>query len=183
MKALTYQGKEHMEVKEVPAPAIQDERDVIVRITATGICGSDLHLYKNGIPADPGYIVGHEPMGIVEETGSQVKKLKKGDRVVIPFNIGCGECHYCKHQMESQCDESNPNPHTDAGGLFGFSEFNGNYPGGQAEYLRVPYADFSSFLVPADSELEDEQVLLLSDVMPTAFWSVQHSGVKKEIQS
>ncbi len=156
MKALTYQGKEHMEVKEVPAPAIQDERDVIVRITATGICGSDLHLYKNGIPADPGYIVGHEPMGIVEETGSQVKKLKKGDRVVIPFNIGCGECHYCKHQMESQCDESNPNPHTDAGGLFGFSEFNGNYPGGQAEYLRVPYADFSSFLVPADSELEDD---------------------------
>ncbi len=102
---------------------------------------------------------------------------------MIPFNIGRGECHYCKHQMESQCDESNPNPHTDAGGLFGFSEFNGNYPGGQAEYLRVPYADFSSFLVPADSELEDEQVPLLSDVMPTAFWSVQHSGVKKEIQS
>ncbi|KXZ23347.1 glutathione-dependent formaldehyde dehydrogenase [Bacillus nakamurai] len=180
MKALTYQGKEHMEVKEVAAPEIEDERDVIVRITATGICGSDLHLYKNGIPAEPGYIVGHEPMGIVEETGSQVQKLKKGDRVVIPFNIGCGECFYCKHQMESQCDESNPNPHTDAGGLFGFSEFNGNFPGGQAEYLRVPYADFSSFLVPAESELEDEQVLFLSDVMPTAFWSVQHGGVQKE---
>ncbi|MFJ9290447.1 zinc-dependent alcohol dehydrogenase [Bacillus halotolerans] len=179
MKALTYQGKEHVEVKEVEAPRIQDARDAIIRITATGICGSDLHLYKNGIQAAPDYIIGHEPMGVVEETGSEVQSLKKGDRVVIPFNIGCGECFYCKHQMESQCDESNPNPHTDAGGLFGFSEDNGNFPGGQAEYLRVPFADFSSFKVPADSELKDEQVLFLSDVMPTAYWSVEHSGVKK----
>ncbi|MGR0120021.1 zinc-dependent alcohol dehydrogenase [Bacillus halotolerans] len=179
MKALTYQGKEHVEVKEVEAPRIQDARDAIIRITATGICGSDLHLYKNGIPAAPDYIIGHEPMGVVEETGSEVQSLKKGDRVVIPFNIGCGECFYCKHQMESQCDESNPNPHTDVGGLFGFSEDNGNFPGGQAEYLRVPFADFSSFKVPADSELKDEQVLFLSDVMPTAYWSVEHSGVKK----
>lgn len=179
MKALTYQGKERVEVKNVADPGIQDGKDAIIRITATGICGSDLHLYKNGIPAAPDYIIGHEPMGIVEEVGNEVNTLKKGDRVVIPFNIGCGECFYCKHQMESQCDESNPNPHTDAGGLFGFSEFNGNFPGGQAEYLRVPYADFSSFKVPADSELEDEQVLLLSDVMPTAYWSVEHSGVKK----
>ncbi|QIW78677.1 zinc-dependent alcohol dehydrogenase [Bacillus tequilensis] len=179
MKALTYQGKERVEVKNVADPGIQHGKDAIIRITATGICGSDLHLYKNGIPAAPDYIIGHEPMGIVEEVGNEVNTLKKGDRVVIPFNIGCGECFYCKHQMESQCDESNPNPHTDAGGLFGFSEFNGNFPGGQAEYLRVPYADFSSFKVPADSELEDEQVLLLSDVMPTAYWSVEHSGVKK----
>lgn len=179
MKALTYQGKEHVEVKEVEAPRIQDARDAIIRITATGICGSDLHLYKNGIPAAPDYIIGHEPMGVVEETGSEIQSLKRGDRVVIPFNIGCGECFYCKHQMESQCDESNPNPHTDAGGLFGFSEDNGNFPGGQAEYLRVPFADFSSFKVPADSELKDEQVLFLSDVMPTAYWSVEHSGVKK----
>ncbi|MDY7433172.1 zinc-dependent alcohol dehydrogenase [Bacillus sp. V26] len=179
MKALTYQGKEHVEVKEVEAPRIQDARDAIIRITATGICGSDLHLYKNGIPAASDYIIGHEPMGVVEETGSEVQSLKKGDRVVIPFNIGCGECFYCKHQMESQCDESNPNPHTDVGGLFGFSEDNGNFPGGQAEYLRVPFADFSSFKVPADSELKDEQVLFLSDVMPTAYWSVEHSGVKK----
>ncbi|MEC1664662.1 alcohol dehydrogenase catalytic domain-containing protein [Bacillus halotolerans] len=171
--------EEHVEVKEVEAPRIQDARDAIIRITATGICGSDLHLYKNGIPAAPDYIIGHEPMGVVEETGSEVQSLKKGDRVVIPFNIGCGECFYCKHQMESQCDESNPNPHTDAGGLFGFSEDNGNFPGGQAEYLRVPFADFSSFKVPADSELKDEQVLFLSDVMPTAYWSVEHSGVKK----
>ena len=108
-----------MEVKEVPAPAIQDERDVIVRITATGICGSDLHLYKTEYP----------PIRVISSGMSRWESLKKravksktekGDRVVIPFNIGCGECHYCKHQMESQCDESNPNPHTDAGGLFGF---------------------------------------------------------------
>lgn len=176
MKAVTYQGKEQMVVKDVEAPSIQERSDMIVKITASGICGSDLHLYHGGIEPSIDYIVGHEPMGIVEEVGPDVKTLKKGDRVVIPFNIGCGECHYCQNQMESQCDESNP--HGEVGGLFGFTEINGNHPGGQAEYLRVPYADFTSFKVPESSSLDDESVLFLSDVVPTAYWSVEHSGVK-----
>jgi S-(hydroxymethyl)glutathione dehydrogenase/alcohol dehydrogenase len=150
---------------------------MIVRITATGICGSDLHLYKKTIPLDEDYIIGHEPMGIVEEVGSNVKNVKKGDRVVIPFNVSCGQCFFCNNQMESQCDNSNP--HADTGGLFGYSKQFGNYPGGQAEFLRVPYADFMAFVVPESSELDDESVLFLSDVIPTAYWSVEHSGVKK----
>ncbi|MCR8850297.1 alcohol dehydrogenase catalytic domain-containing protein [Rossellomorea sp. SC111] len=177
MKGVTFQGKEKMVVKEVANPAIQVNTDIIVRITASGICGSDLHLYKGGIEPEQDYVVGHEPMGIVEEVGSEVRTLKKGDRVVIPFNIGCGKCFFCENQMESQCDESNP--HGEVGGLFGFTEMNGGYPGGQAEYLRVPYADFTSFKVPESSELEDESVLFLSDVIPTAYWSVENSGVKK----
>lgn len=177
MKAVTFQGKESMVTKEVKTPGIQDKRDALIRITTSGICGSDLHLYHGGIQPERDYVVGHEPMGIVEEVGSDVKTLKKGDRVVIPFNIGCGECFFCQHQMESQCDTSNP--HGEVGGLFGFGEQNGNYPGGQAEYLRVPYADFTSFKVPENSELKDEQIALLSDVIPTAYWSVIHSGLKK----
>ncbi|MEI2666794.1 zinc-dependent alcohol dehydrogenase [Rossellomorea sp. LJF3] len=177
MKGVTFQGKEKMVVKEVANPEIQVNTDIIVRITASGICGSDLHLYKGGIEPEQDYVVGHEPMGIVEEVGSEVKTLKKGDRVVIPFNIGCGKCFFCENQMESQCDESNP--HGEVGGLFGFTEMNGGYPGGQAEYLRVPYADFTSFKVPESSQLEDESVLFLSDVIPTAYWSVENSGVKK----
>lgn len=177
MKAVTFQGKEAMVGKQVDDPTIQENSDVIVRITASGICGSDLHLYHGGIEPETDYVVGHEPMGIVDEVGSEVKGLKKGDRVVIPFNIGCGECFFCKNQMESQCDESNP--HGEVGGLFGFTEQNGGYPGGQAEYLRVPYADFTSFKVPESSELSDEQVLLLSDVIPTAYWSVENGGVKE----
>ncbi|MFG6121494.1 zinc-dependent alcohol dehydrogenase [Thalassobacillus sp. B23F22_16] len=177
MKAVTFQGKENMQVKDVEAPSIQQPDDMIVKITASGICGSDLHLYKGGIEPEQDYIVGHEPMGIVEEVGPEVKNLKKGDRVVIPFNIGCGECFFCNNQMESQCDNSNP--HGEIGGLFGFTEMFGNFPGGQAEYLRVPYADFTSFKVPENSNLDDESVLFLSDVIPTAYWSVEHSGVKE----
>ncbi len=115
-------------------------------------------------------------MGIVEEVGPGVKNRKVGDRVVISFNVSCGECHFCQNEMESQCDNSNP--HLDTGAFLGYSEIFGNYPGGQAEYLRVPYADFTSFLVPEDSELEDESLLFLSDVMPTAYWSVDSTGVK-----
>ncbi|WP_201713946.1 alcohol dehydrogenase catalytic domain-containing protein [Rossellomorea arthrocnemi] len=176
MKGVTFQGKEKMVVKEVENPSIQMNTDAIVRITASGICGSDLHLYKGGIEPEKDYVVGHEPMGIVEEVGTEVKTLKKGDRIVVPFNIGCGKCFFCENQMESQCDESNP--HGEVGGLFGFTKMNGGYPGGQAEYLRVPYADFTSFKVPDSSQLEDESVLFLSDVIPTAYWSVEHSGVK-----
>ncbi|UOR13541.1 alcohol dehydrogenase catalytic domain-containing protein [Halobacillus amylolyticus] len=177
MKAVTYQGKEQMVTKQVETPSIKENGDMIVRITASGVCGSDLHLYKGGIEPEEDYVVGHEPMGIVEEVGPDVKSLKKGDRVVIPFNIGCGECYFCKNQMESQCDQSNP--HGEIGGLFGFTEMFGNYPGGQAEYLRVPYADFTSFKVPESSDLDDESVMFLSDVIPTAYWSVEHSGVNE----
>ncbi|WP_078394984.1 alcohol dehydrogenase catalytic domain-containing protein [Shouchella patagoniensis] len=180
MKAVTFQGKENMQTKDVQAPSIKENTDIIVKITASGICGSDLHLYHGGIVPEKDYVVGHEPMGIVEEVGSEVKTLKKGDRVVIPFNVSCGDCFYCNHQMESQCDQSNDNPHSDAGGLFGFAEGFGNHPGGQAEYLRVPYGDTTSFKIPEKSELDDESVVFLSDVIPTAYWSVEHSGVKKE---
>ncbi|MFB4213421.1 alcohol dehydrogenase catalytic domain-containing protein [Shouchella sp. JSM 1781072] len=179
MKAVTFQGKKNIQMKEIQAPSIKENTDIIVKITASGICGSDLHLYHGGIVPEQDYVIGHEPMGIVEEVGSEVKTLKKGDRVVIPFNVSCGDCFFCNHQMESQCDNSNDNPHSDAGGLFGFAEDFGNHPGGQAEYLRVPYGDTTSFKVPEDSELEDESVVFLSDVIPTAYWSVKHSGVKK----
>jgi len=176
MKAVTYQGPKEIVVKEVPDPTIEKRDDILVRITATAICGSDLHLYQGNFPLPNGYIIGHEPMGIVEEVGPEVTKVKKGDRVVLPFNVSCGECHYCKHDMESQCDHSNP--HYDSGGYFGYSEKFGNYPGGQAQFLRVPYGNFTPFVIPPSCELEDESLLFLSDVLPTAYWSVDHAGVK-----
>jgi S-(hydroxymethyl)glutathione dehydrogenase / alcohol dehydrogenase len=177
LKAVTYQGSKDVQVKNVEAPKIEHEQDMIVKITSTAICGSDLHLYQGNMPLRPGYIIGHEPMGIVEEVGPGVKNLKKGDRVVIPFNVSCGECFYCQNQMESQCD--NTNEYKDTGAYFGYTEQYGNHPGGQAEYLKVPYADFTSFVVPESCELEDESLLFLSDVIPTAWWSVEHAGVKK----
>lgn len=176
MKAVTYQGKQEVAVKDVEDPTIQDRQDSIVRITSTAICGSDLHLYEGNFPLPIGYVIGHEPMGIVEEIGPDVTNVKVGDRVVIPFTVTCGQCHYCKHDMESQCDNSNP--HYDSGGFFGYSEKFGNYPGGQAEYLRVPFSNSTPFVVPQDCELEDESLLFLSDVLPTAYWSVDYSGVK-----
>ncbi|WP_404459388.1 zinc-dependent alcohol dehydrogenase [Oceanobacillus kapialis] len=177
MKAVTYQGKYEVAVKKVPFPTIQDSEDVIVRITSTAICGSDLHLYQGNFPLPIGYTIGHEPMGIVEEIGPDVTKVKKGDRVVIPFTVACGTCPYCNNHQESQCDNSNP--HYDSGGYFGYSEKFGDFPGGQAEYLRVPYGNYTPFLIPEDCELEDEQLLFLSDVLPTAYWSVEHAGVKQ----
>ena len=181
MKAVTYQGHKNMEVREVHDPIIEESTDAIIKITASGICGSDLHLYHQGdLFMDPGFVIGHEPMGIVEEVGKDVKTLKKGDRVVIPFNIGCGDCFYCNNEMESQCDNSNPSPASwkmDNGGLFGFGGMHGNHWGGQAEYVRVTFDNFCSLKDP-DSDLKEEQVLFLSDVVPTAYWSVEHAGVK-----
>jgi S-(hydroxymethyl)glutathione dehydrogenase / alcohol dehydrogenase len=177
LKAVTYQGKSSIAVKNVDDASIQDKEDVIIKVTSTAICGSDLHLYQGNFPLPIGYVIGHEPMGIVEEVGSDVTKVKKGDRVVVPFTVACGNCHYCNHQLESQCDNSNP--HYDSGGYFGYSEKFGDYPGGQAEYLRVPYGNFTPYLVPEDCELEDESLLFLSDVLPTAYWSVINSGMKK----
>ena len=178
MKGVTFQGAKDIQVKNVKDPEIQKKDDIIIKVTSTAICGSDLHIYQGALPTHKDYVIGHEPMGIVEEVGSEVTKVKKGDRVVIPFNVSCGQCFYCNHEMESQCDNSNSNPHFDTGGYFGFTERYGNYPGGQAEYLRVPYANFMPFVIPESSELEDESVLFLSDVLPTAYWSVENSGVK-----
>lgn len=179
MRAVTFQGNKKMEVTTVPDPTIKEPTDAIIRVTSTAICGSDLHLYHHGkMLMDKDYVVGHEPMGIVEEVGPEVKDLKVGDRIVVPFNVSCGHCHYCTHDMESQCDNSNKNPETDFGGLFGFGKLNGDYPGGQAQFMRVPYADHTSFKIPDDS-VPDEKVLFLSDIVPTAFWSVEHAGVKK----
>lgn len=179
MKAVTYQGAKDIKVKKVDAPTIEKPDDIIVRITSTAICGSDLHIYLGSLPTHKDYVIGHEPMGIVEEVGPEVVKVKKGDRVIIPFNLSCGECFFCQHDMESQCDNSNPNPHVDTGGFIGFTERYGNYPGGQAEYLRVPFGNFIPFVVPESCELPDESLLFLSDILPTAYWSVEHAGVKK----
>ncbi|TDL35285.1 glutathione-dependent formaldehyde dehydrogenase [Jeotgalibacillus sp. S-D1] len=179
MKGVTFQGLKDMQVKEVPDAKLQKNDDIIVKITSTAICGSDLHIYQGALPTHKDYVVGHEPMGIVEEVGPDVTKVKKGDRVVIPFNISCGQCYYCQNDLESQCDESNPNPEIDTGGYFGFTERYGNHPGGQAEYLRVPFGNFMPFVIPKSVELEDEALLFMSDVLPTAYWSIESAGVKK----
>jgi len=177
LRAVTYQGKKSIAVKKVDFPKIIDPEDIIVKITSTAICGSDLHLYQGNFPLPIGYVIGHEPMGIVEEIGPKVTSVKKGDRVVIPFTVACGRCQYCDQHLDSQCDNSNP--HYDSGGYLGYSEKFGNYPGGQAEYLRVPFGNYTPFLIPKECELEDYKLLFLSDVLPTAYWSVEHAGVKK----
>lgn len=180
MKALTYQGMKKVKVKEVEDAKLSKADDVLVRITTTTICGSDLHLYNGEIPNVPeNFIIGHEPMGIVEEVGKEVTRVKKGDRVIIPFNVACGQCWYCNHQLESQCDNSNEFLHGDTGGYFGYSDTFGGYAGGQAELLRVPYGNFVPFKVPEDAEMEDEKILFLSDIIPTAYWSVDNAGVKQ----
>lgn len=180
MKAVTYQGMKKMKVKEVKDAMIEKKDDVLVRITTTAICGSDLHIYNGEIPNMPdNYVVGHEPMGIVEQVGPEVTHVKKGDRVIIPFNVACGQCWFCNHQLESQCDNANDFLDGDSGGYFGYSETYGGYAGGQAELLRVPYGNFVPFKVPEDAELEDEKLVFLSDIIPTAYWSVDNAGVKK----
>ncbi|WZL74015.1 glutathione-dependent formaldehyde dehydrogenase [Clostridiaceae bacterium 35-E11] len=175
MKAITYQGMKSVKVKDVRDPKIENSDDVIIKVTSAAICGSDLHLVHGMIPNTPkDYIIGHETMGIVEEAGKDVKKLKKGDRVIIPFPIACGHCWYCEHDLWSQCDNSNPNG--EVGAIFGYSKTLGGYDGGQAEYLRVPYANVGPTIVP--EELTDEQALFLTDILPTSYWGVENGGVK-----
>ncbi|MBZ9536357.1 glutathione-dependent formaldehyde dehydrogenase [Cytobacillus oceanisediminis] len=179
MKAVTFQGTKDVQVKQVEDAKLQKKDDIVVRITSTAICGSDLHIYQGALPTEKDYVIGHEPMGIVEEVGPEVTRVKKGDRVVLPFNISCGHCYYCEHEMESQCDNANPNKDiADTGAYFGFTERYGDYQGGQAELLRVPYGNFVPFVIPESCELEDEALLFMSDVLPTAYWSVENSGVK-----
>lgn len=177
MKAVTYQGKKKVEVKEVANARLEKKDDILVRITSTAICGSDLHIYNGEIPGmHDDYIIGHEPMGFVEETGPEVTRVKKGDRVIVPFNVACGQCFFCQHEMESQCDHANDAK--DTGGYLGYSDSYGGFAGGQAELLRVPYGNFGPFVVPQDAEMEDEKLLFLSDIVPTAWWGVENAGVK-----
>lgn len=184
MKAVVYHGTRDVRVHDVPDPQIVDPRDAIVRVTSTAICGSDLHLYNGLVPAmEEGDVLGHETMGEVVEVGPGVKNLKKGDRVVVPFTISCGTCFFCAKGLFSLCDTSNPNAelarkamgHSPAG-LFGYSHLLGGFPGGQAEYLRVPFADVGPVTVPAG--LRDEQVLFLSDIFPTGYMAAENCGME-----
>jgi len=175
MKAITFQGIRNVEVKKVEDPKIQKNDDVIVKVTSTSICGSDLHLVHGMMPKMPkGFIIGHEAMGIVEEVGKEVSKVKRGDRIIVPFPISCGNCWYCQHDLWSQCDNSNE--HGEIGAIFGYSELMGGYDGGQAEYLRVPYANVGPRIIPEG--LTDEQVLFLTDILPTSYWGAENAGVK-----
>ena len=184
MKALCWHGTGDVRVDNVPDPKILHPRDAIVKITATGICGSDLHLLNGWVPTmEKGDILGHESMGIVVETGSEITNLKRGDRVVIPFTIACGSCFFCKKSLYSCCDTSNPNAATARkamghapAGLFGFSHMMGGVPGGQAEYLRVPFADIGPIKI--ESGIPDEKVLFLSDIFPTGYMAAENCGIE-----
>jgi len=184
MKALCWYGINDVRIENVPDPRILDPRDAIIKITSTAICGSDLHLLDGYMPTmEKGDILGHEPMGEVVEVGSQIKNLKVGDRVVVPFTICCGECFFCKKELWSLCDNSNPNKeiatqamgHSPAG-LFGYSHLTGGFAGGQAEYLRVPFADLGPMKVP--DSLPDEKVLFLSDVFPTGYMAAENAEIE-----
>ena len=175
MKALVYEGIKNVKVKNVSDPEIENADDIIVKVTSTAICGSDLHLLHGMIPnLKHGTVLGHETMGIVEEVGREVKNVQKGDRVIIPFPVACGHCWFCEHGFYSQCDNSNE--YGDMGGIFGYSNTMGGYDGGQAEYLRVPYANIGPVKVPEG--LDDEEVLFLTDILPTSYWGVEHARVK-----
>jgi threonine dehydrogenase-like Zn-dependent dehydrogenase len=185
MKALCWYGVNDVRVDDVPDPQILDRRDAIIKITSTAICGSDLHLLDGYMPTmEKGDIIGHEPMGEVVEVGPAVKNLKVGDRVVVPFTISCGECFFCKKGLNSACDNSNPNAelakelmgHAPSG-LLGYSHLTGGFAGGQAEYLRVPYADVGPLKVPGD--LTDEQVLFLSDAFPTGYMAAENAEIEE----
>ncbi|ACU96342.1 zinc-dependent alcohol dehydrogenase [Saccharomonospora viridis] len=176
MKAVTWQGKRDVRVDEVPDPEIVEPTDAVIRVTSTGICGSDLHLYEIlGAFLDPGDILGHEPMGVVEEVGGEVENLRPGDRVVVPFNISCGRCFYCERKLYSQCETTQVTEHGKGAALFGYSKLYGQVPGGQAERLRVPFADFGPIKVPDGPP--DERFLYLSDVVPTSWQAVEYANV------
>jgi threonine dehydrogenase-like Zn-dependent dehydrogenase len=176
MKALTWQGKRDVRVETVPDPVIQDPTDVIVRITSTGLCGSDLHLYEVLGPfLDAGDILGHEPMGIVEEVGAEVTAVKVGDRVVVPFNISCGTCFMCSGGLQSQCETTQVRERGTGASLFGYTKLYGQVPGGQAELLRVPFGNTLPIKVPHGPR--DTRFLFLSDVLPTAYQAVQYADV------
>ncbi len=184
MKAVCWHGKEDMRVDTVPDPKIEAPTDVVLKITSTAICGSDLHLYDGYMPTmEPGDIIGHEPMGEVVEVGKNIRNLKVGDRVVVPFTIACGSCWFCQHTLTSLCDVSNPNAAIakeamgqSPSALFGYSHMLGGIPGGQAEYLRVPYADVGPIKI--SEGLPDEKVLFLSDIFPTGYMGAENAQIQ-----
>jgi len=184
MQALTYHGAHDVRVETVPDPAIQADEDVIVRVTATAICGSDLHLYRGKVPGmKTGDVLGHEFMGVVEDVGSAVTRVRRGDRVVVPFTISCGRCFFCERDLFAACENSNPGrgailnkKSTRPGaGMFGYTHLYGGYAGGQAEYVRVPYANTGPLVVP--DGVPDEEVLFLSDILPTGYQAVVNARV------
>ncbi|MCC3159230.1 glutathione-dependent formaldehyde dehydrogenase [Hymenobacter sp. 15J16-1T3B] len=185
MKALVFHGIKDVRVDTVDDPEIVDSRDAIIRVTSTAICGSDLHIYNGGIPQPRPMVLGHEFMGIVEEVGKGVGgKLKVGDRVVVPFPVACGCCFFCNHDLPGHCEHSNPDHYGPEGGvltekggaLFGYTDLYGGYNGGQAEYVRVPYADYGPRVVP--DSLTDEQALFLTDIFPTGYSGIDWGEVK-----
>ena len=176
MRAVTWQGKRDVRVTDVPDPKIEQPTDAIIRVTSTNICGSDLHLYETLGPfMDAGDILGHEPMGIVEELGSEVTGLSVGDRVVIPFQISCGHCFMCDQKLYTQCETTQVREYGTGAALFGYSKMYGQVPGGQAEYLRVPQASFTHIKVPDGPD--DDRFVYLSDVLPTAWQAVEYADV------
>lgn len=182
MKAVCWHGTKDVRVDNVPDPVIQLPTDVIIRVTASGICGSDLHLVHGFVPSmERGDVLGHESMGIVEEVGSGVRTVRKGDRVVVPFNIACGDCFFCKKTLFGACDRANTDEGREiskkalghpGGAAFGYSHMTGGFPGGQAEFLRVPFADVGAFKI--DSDLPDEELLFLSDILPTGYMAAEN---------
>lgn len=176
MRAVTWQGRRKISVEDVPDPVLRDPGDAIVEITATGICGSDLHLYEVlGPYLAPGDVLGHEPIGVVRETGSAVSTIEVGDRVVIPFNVSCGECWMCRHGLQSQCETTQQRDTGCGAMLLGYSKLYGSLPGGQAELLRVPLADYGA--IPVGDSAPEEHYLLLSDILPTAWQAVEYAAV------
>jgi threonine dehydrogenase-like Zn-dependent dehydrogenase len=176
MKALTWQGNEHVEVTDVADPKIEEPNDIVIRVTSTAICGSDLHLYGVLGPfLAPGDVLGHEAMGIVEEAGADITHLRPGDRVVVPFNISCGHCWMCARGLFAQCETTQVRSQGKGAALFGYTSLYGSVPGGQAEYLRVPQAQFGPIKVPDGAP--DEQYLYLSDILPTAYQAVAYADV------
>src|SRR5881227_1441309 len=184
MKALVWHGKKDIRCDTVPDPKIEHPRDAVIKVTACAICGSDLHLLDGIMPTmEKGDVLGHETMGELVEVGSENKKLKVGDRIVVPFTIACGECFFCKRGFYSGCERSNPDAAKAAklwghapSGLFGYSHLLGGFPGGQAEYLRVPYADIGPIKVPEG--LPDEKVLFLSDIFPTGYMGAENADIE-----
>ncbi len=184
MKAAVFHAPGRITYDTVEDPSIKEDGDIIVKVTATAICGSDLHIYSGGIPQARSMVMGHEFMGIVEETGRGVRSLKKGDRVIVPFPVACGHCFFCNSLLPGHCENSNPEHYgpeggvltEKGGGLFGYTDLYGGYDGGQAQYVRVPYGDFGPRLVPGG--MTDEAVLFLTDIFPTGYTGIDWAGVK-----